>query len=584
MTGPGDAPGGGDARVASLALLASALAGRPMEVAAAAAGALPWTDGTTIFVDAAADSDDIVASLAVQASLVGAGSLNESVLRALQRRPELARRYLAVEGRRALAAQELLLPLAARHLLDPEMASRSGSAEDSLEAARRGDPLPPAPGAFGQIRPGAVRLPSAVADQGPAGSTRPHVPHRGAGKQLEELGDEGGDDDGPAVDFLASPVGGGGALGRLLKKLLGDARSDSGGTPGADAPTRTGGRPRRGGGAVAASTSVAPGSDPGVAGGERAFKYPEWDVHRHAYKRDWCTVEEIFPSGDGAGPARMPDGARLRRPLAPLGMELIRCRRQMQGDDIDVDAAVEALVDMKAGAVADEAVYLDSLRQRRDLSILVLLDVSGSAAEPSVTGVAVHEHQTRAAGALMVALHDLGDRVALYGFRSHGRHDVQFLRAKGFDDDMDAQALRRLAGFRPGAYTRLGAAIRHGAAVVGRDGGTSRRLLVVISDGFAYDHGYERAYGEADARRALAEARRGGVGCLCLSIGASTDAAALRRVFGTAAHAVVPRDVVLPAVVGPLFRAALASADRQRRVHQQRSRARQRLTIERSTA
>lgn len=555
-----------------------------MEVSAAEAGALPWTDGTTIFVGADAAADDIVASLAVQASLIRAGSLNASVLRALQRRPELARRYLAVEGHRALASQEFLLPLTARYLLDPVIAARSGSVEDSLEAARGRDPLPPPPGAFGQIRPGAVRVPLAGADRDQPDSARPHVPHRRAAKELEELRDEGGDDDGPAVDFLASPVGGGGGLGRLLKKLLGDARSESGGPPGADTPTHASGRPRRRGGAAALSTSVSPGSDAGMAGGERAFKYPEWDVHRQRYKRDWCTVDEISPPGHETGPAPMPDGSQLRRPLARLGMELIRCRRQMQGDDIDVDAAVEAQVDMKAGTAADEAVYLDSLRQRRDLSVLVLLDVSGSAGEPSVTGVAVHEHQTRAAGALMVALNDLGDRVALYGFRSHGRHGVQFLRAKGFDDDLDAQALRRLAGFRPGAYTRLGAAIRHGAAVLGRDAGTSRRLLVVISDGFAYDHGYERSYGEADARRALVEARRGGVGCLCLSIGASTDAAALRRVFGTAAHAVVPRDVVLPAVVGPLFRAALASADRQRRVYQRSSRTRQRLTIERSTA
>jgi len=37
---------------------------------------------------------------------------------------------------------------------------------------------------------------------------------------------------------------------------------------------------------------------------------------------------------------------------------------------------------MLAGSVPDEAVYIDSLRRRRDLSVLLLLDVSGSAAEP----------------------------------------------------------------------------------------------------------------------------------------------------------------------------------------------------------
>ena len=84
----------------------------------------------------------------------------------------------------------------------------------------------------------------------------------------------------------------------------------------------------------------------------------------------------------------------------------------------------------------------------------------------------------------------------------------------------------------------------------------------MLSDGLAYDHGYERAYGAADARRALAEARRRGTGCLCLSIGASTDAETLRRVFGSAAHATIPRAEQLSHVIGPLFRSALARLTR----------------------
>ena len=115
-------------------------------------------------------------------------------------------------------------------------------------------------------------------------------------------------------------------------------------------------------------------------------------------------------------------------------------------------------------------------------------------------------------------------------------------------------------------------------------GGTSRRLLVVISDGFAYDHGYEGRYGEADARRALAETRRRGVGCLCLSVGAGVEAAALRRVFGTAAHASVPTVGQLPPIIGPLFRSALRSAEAQRRVYQRTERTRERLEIERRTS
>ena len=220
---------------------------------------------------------------------------------------------------------------------------------------------------------------------------------------------------------------------------------------------------------------------------------------------------------------------------------------------------------MLAGAAPDEAVYLDSLRRRRDLAVLILLDVSGSVAEPGATGQTVHEQQRAAAAALTAALHEIGDRVALYAYHSRGRSAVQLVPVKRFDDDLDTLVMRRLHGLVPGAYSRLGAAIRHGAAVLEERGGTPRRLLVVLSDGLAYDHGYEPAYGAADARRALAEARRRGTGCLCLSLGASTDVETLRRVFGSAAHATIPRTEQLSQVIGPLFRSALRSAEVPRR-------------------
>jgi nitric oxide reductase activation protein len=265
-------------------------------------------------------------------------------------------------------------------------------------------------------------------------------------------------------------------------------------------------------------------------------------------------------------------------------MSMERRNRQLQGIDIDIDAAVASQVEAIAGSAPEEGVYIDLVRRRRDLAVLLLLDVSGSVGEPGAGGRTVYEHQRAAAGALTTALHDLGDRVALYAFRSQGRTSVQVIPLKRFGDRLDAQAMVRLARCVPGAYTRLGAAIRHGAAILERQAGMSRRLLVVLSDGLAYDHGYEGAYGEADARRALAEVRRRGTGCLCLSLGGASDPAALRRVFGTAAHASVPMVDQLPDVVGPLFRFALRSAEAQRRVFQRKIRTKERLEMERLTA
>ncbi|HMG25838.1 MAG TPA: VWA domain-containing protein [Acidimicrobiia bacterium] len=557
-------------------LLASAIAGRLVDVAPVEPGKPAWTDGATVFVDADANPRDRLRRVAVQASLLGAASLEPDVVARLRRRPALSRRYLAVEGHRALAAHEPLLPASAQSLIDRAVAARSDSPAGSLAVAASREAITDPPEAFGTIRPRQVR---SSAERRPVGEVAEHDARRQRDDVLREL-DDAEADDGLVFD-LSSPVGGGSALGRLLKKLLSDARSPGGGPPGADTPTHWSGSGRR---ADTAALTPAPASasDDAPLLEQRGWTYPEWDVFRNSYRAGWCTVLEIDPRPEELAPF-VPHGAQaLRRPLARLGIGLDRCHRQLQGDDIDIDAAVEARVEAKAGSAPAEGVYVDSLRRRRDLAVLVLLDVSGSAAEPSATAARVHEHQRAAAGALSLALHDIGDRVALYAFRSQGRSAVHVVPVKRFGHQLDTMALRRLGGLVPGAYTRLGAAIRHGASVLEHEGGTSRRLLVVLSDGFAYDHGYEGVYAEADARRALTEARRRGNGCLCVSIGAVTDWEALQRVFGTAAHAAIPRVEHLAGTVGPLFRSALRSAEMQRRVWQRMERAREWRQIERT--
>jgi nitric oxide reductase NorD protein len=546
-------------RLARSGMLASALSGRTLQVAPVRPGEAAWTDGATIFVDADTTVRQQLEALAVQASLLAAGSLAPGVLRILKRRPTVARRYLAVEGHRALAANENLLPPPLRMLVEPDVAARTDSPATSLALARSRQAIPDPPASFGTIR--ARNL--LVSNNGKTATPGKHAQRRRDNRALSELEDQDTDTASEAADVSTSPVGGGGALGRLLQKMLGAVRKlGKGGQPGADAPTH---RTRSGirGGNAAVSTGPAGHVDDQTGEGA-GFTYPEWDVHRRRYRPNWCTVQEAPPCViENSSPDSL-SGYGLRRPLARLGLGPDWFRRQLYGEDIDIDAAIEARVDAVAGAVPDEAVYIDRVRRRRDLAVLLLLDVSGSVAEPGTLGKTVHEQQRVAAAALAVALRDLGDRLALYAFHSRGRSAVQVMPVKRFDDDLDAAALLRLRGLVPGAYSRLGAAIRHAAAVLESRGGTSRRLLVVLSDGLAYDHGYERGYGAADACRALAEARRRGIGCVCLTIGAGTDPAELQRVFGSAAHATIARPEQLSQVVGPLFRRALRSAEVRR--------------------
>lgn len=558
-------------RLQALSMLASALAGRAVAVTGLSPGEPAWTDGQIIYIDATAGPLAQLKAVAVQASMIAAGSLDPDVVGALVRHRKLARRYLTVEGHRAVAANAPLLPNVLVSLGDRDCAGRSDSPRDSLAIAASRVALEDAAPEFGVIRAAKVMTACARAAKQDEEVKPGHVPRRNGAQELEEL-DDGEVDDSDDPDLFTSPVGGGGFIGKWLKKMLSSARKtgSGGGPPGADNATHRTNYGKRGAYAVASLASIN-GDDEGDTDhdGETTadgVRYPEWDVARKSYRPAWCTVREIEPQIKASATQAIDDAIGVRRPLSRLGMGLHRRHRQAQGDDIDIDAAVEARVEVRAGSAPDEAVYLDSLRRRRDLSVLLLLDVSGSAGEPGTVGRTVHEQQRAAVANLTVALHDLGDRVALYAYYSQGRRAVSMVRVKRFDDQLNAHVIRRLNSLEPGAYSRLGAAIRHGAATLEVRGGTSRRLLVVLSDGLAYDHGYERAYGAADARRALTEARRRGTGCVCLTIGAGTDVHSLRRVFGSTAHATIARPDQLAGVIGPLFRSALRSAEVRRRV------------------
>lgn len=551
--------------VARFGLLASAVAGRPMTIATADADEPTWTDGRRIWVQAHQDASTVRDSVIVQAALVGAGSLDPDRLRRLVGRPGAARRYLLLEGHRGLSDLIVLL-VDQQGCLGTSSVPPSVSAEQSITRALGRESLPDPPEHFGVLRPTRV-LRTAARDQGGAATPRDQA-GAPATEVVPELGeDEESDEVGRLGRAFSSPIASHGPITRLLQRLLGLGRTPGDGPAGGELPIGATRLANRAGPQAVVTHLVAPlgeatdRPEPGIA------HYPEWDERRGRYRPRWCTVAEVEPTSDDDGSHPRTVDPLLRRRLARLGVGLEPTRRERQGDDLDLDAVVELEVERQAGDAAGHArVYVDHLRRRRDLGVLVLLDISGSSGETDATGRSVHAHQREAASALLDSLEALGDRVAAYGFHSRGRAAVHFVRIKAFDDALDARAYARLNGLEPGSFTRLGAAVRHATRLLETRSGTPRRLLVVLSDGFAYDHGYEGASAEADARRALIEAREQGIGCLCLSLGATTEPSALRRVFEPSAYAAAPRFEELGPSLGLLFRRALAMSDLRRRL------------------
>ena len=183
-----------------LGLLASAISGQRLDVAVGDPGVLSWTDGRTVFVPVEADHQTQLQCVLVQASLLCAGSLKPAILQKLTRKRTAARRYLSLEGHRALTSLRDLLPVAAFLAADPLTAGRTDSPDSSLTLALGSELIPDPPASFGVIRPGLV---------GPSrdgGIQKQGLAHQsGQDRQvlLREL--EDGVGEGPAIDILSSP-------------------------------------------------------------------------------------------------------------------------------------------------------------------------------------------------------------------------------------------------------------------------------------------------------------------------------------------------------------------------------------------
>ena len=555
--------------------LASFLAGRVLGVCEAAAGEAAYTDGLFVFVSPGRCAAEQRRETLVQGALLGAGSLDHRRVRALRGRPKVARRYLSLEGRRVLAELAARIPLAAvfRSAAPPA----TSTADESLEVAKGRGTVAPPPEWFGIIRPS--RLLSAPAPGSGAKASERDLRLQFHETDLAESGDDEDAEPGEAskiLRMLGSPLASN-SLADLFNKFFGNSRSPGDGEAGGELTVRSmrrvdsvgpNARP------LPVPLRLATNGTPGAALSVGGALYPEWDVHSNRYRPEWCRVID-FPLASAAevSEARVGHDEVLRRRLTRLGLGPKVLRRQPDGDDLDVEALIDLFVDLRAGHSPPEHVYLERRKLARNLGVLILVDASGSASDVDSAGLSVHDHQRRAAATLAVTLEELGDRVAVYGFRSHGRAAVHLPAIKPFGHRFGAVSRARLNRLQAAGYTRLGAGIRGAGAILKAEAGTPNRLLLVLSDGFPYDDGYEARYAEADAHKALEELRADGVACLCLSIGATTPVDALQRVFGSASHANAPTLADLSPRMDALFLGALKelAAPKPRGAHRSRS-------------
>ena len=290
------------------------------------------------------------------------------------------------------------------------------------------------------------------------------------------------------------------------------------------------------------------------------FPYHEWDYQAQTFRPDWAILREFrSPPGDASDidaivSRHKPVASRLRQivdKLRPQGVQ--RERKLEDGDEIDVNAAVDFMIDLRLGRDPDPRITMRNRLKTRDLAVLILLDLSESTNDPAPTGEQSILGLTRDASALLSrVLSDIGDPFALDGFCSDGRGDVKYFPLKPFETRFDDTAKTRLAGMKGGFSTRMGAALRHAGAKLRRQP-QKKKLILLVTDGEPADvDERDPNYLRRDAKKAVEELSQSGVHTFCLTLDPRADHY-VQRIFGAKGYTVVDKVERLPERLPQLF-------------------------------
>ena len=282
--------------------------------------------------------------------------------------------------------------------------------------------------------------------------------------------------------------------------------------------------------------------------------YPEWDHGRQHYRKNWCVMREkpVTPAYDDFYRDTLARHAgvvkHLRRKFEALRDENRIEKRQIQGDEIDLDALIEALADARDGSEMSDRLFVRLHRAERNIAVAFLVDMSGS------TKGWINEAEREALILLCEALELLGDRYAIYGFSGTTRKRCELFRIKTFDERYDDEVKARISGIRPQEYTRMGFALRHMTKLLNQVEARTR-VLVTLSDGRPDDYFdvYRGQYGIEDTRMALQEAARTGIHPFCITL--DRDARDyLPHMYGAARYIILDDVRQLPVKVTDIYR------------------------------
>lgn len=290
------------------------------------------------------------------------------------------------------------------------------------------------------------------------------------------------------------------------------------------------------------------------------IRYDEWDYLIGRERPAWCTLlEKSAAEGD---PRQVDDILDRNQDLVNRVKYLVkavqvqrpvRLKKRLEGDRLDLDACINATIDLRTKVRPDPRVHATLGRQQRDLSVLVLLDLSQSTNDLVANAETTVLNLAREATVLLAdAMARIGDSFALHGFCSNGRHDVGYFRFKDFDRPYGDLAKSRLAGMTGQLSTRMGTALRHAGSFL-HDRRAHKKLIVLVTDGEPSDIDvHDAQYLMFDAKKAVEENNRRGIFTYCMSLDPKADRY-VARIFGMRNYMVLDQLRRLPEKLPMLY-------------------------------
>jgi len=303
--------------------------------------------------------------------------------------------------------------------------------------------------------------------------------------------------------------------------------------------------------------------------GEVAYNYDEWDRELTDHRLGWCRViEKRVRHGDRNFVEQTKERHRgvissIRHQFQLMKPEnLTRVANEVDGEEFDLNAVIDYVIDRRADGQQSERIYTKRLRRRRDVAVSFLLDQSSSTARTigrhplqpyTRPGRRIIEIEKEGLVLMSEALEAVGDTYAINGFTSEGRRNVKFYVVKDFNEKYNDEVKRRIGGINYQNNTRLGAAIRHASAKLAKQDARTR-LLIVLSDGRPYDHDYGDArYAREDTREALRQAKNEGITPFCITIDRESEAE-LRDLYGEIGYTIIDDVLSLPERLPGIYR------------------------------